>query len=134
MNVNQTMHQANLSKWTALFHEQRQSGLTIKDWCTQNGVSVYAFFYWKRIAKETYIQSILPGAVPAQSGQFPSLSGNTAGASEEHELYNLSNPHTPQVNPAPAAITLSLDDVRISFDADASDDRIFRILKAVRHA
>ena len=26
MNVNQTMHQANLSKWTALFHEQRQSG------------------------------------------------------------------------------------------------------------
>ena len=36
MNVNQTMHQANLSKWTALFHEQRQSGLTIKDWCSQN--------------------------------------------------------------------------------------------------
>ena len=58
MNVNQTMPQANLSKWTALLHEQRQSGLTIKDWCSQNNVSIYAFFYWKRIAKDAYVQSI----------------------------------------------------------------------------
>lgn len=133
MNVNQTMHQANLSKWTTLFHEQRQSGLTIKDWCSQNGVSVYAFFYWKRIAKETYVQSILPRSVPAQSDQLPCLSGNTASTTEEHELYNLSNSRTPQAKPAPAAITLSLYGVRISFDADASDDRIFQVLKAVRH-
>ena len=133
MNVNQTMHQANLSKWTALFHEQRQSGLTIKDWCSQNNVSVYAFFYWKRIAKETYVQSILPGSVPQpQSGQFSCLP-DTALVSEKHELYNLSNLHDQQPQPAPAPMTISFDNIQITFDTDVSDDRIFQILKAVRH-
>jgi len=133
MNVNQTMHQANLSKWTALFHEQRQSGLTIKDWCSQNNVSVYAFFYWKRIAKEAYVQSILPESVPQpQSGQFPCLP-DTAAAAEKHELYNLSNLCDHQTQSAPASVTISLDNIRITFGADASDDRIFQILKAVRH-
>ena len=133
MNVNQTMHQANLSKWTALFHEQRQSGLTIKDWCSQNNVSVYAFFYWKRIAKETYVQSILPRSVPQPQSDQLSCLPDTTPATEKHELYNLSNLHDHQPQPAPVPITISLDNIRITFDADASDDRIFQILKAVRH-
>lgn len=132
MNVNQTMHQANLSKWTALFHEQRQSGLTIKDWCSQNNVSVYAFFYWKRIAKETYVQSILPGSVP-QPDQLSCIPGTTIAADEKHELYDLSNLRHHKPQPAPAPITILLDNFRITFDADASDDRIFQVLKAVRH-
>ena len=133
MNVNQTMHQANLSKWTALFHEQRQSGLTIKDWCSQNNVSVYAFFYWKRIAKEAYVQSILPESVPQpQSGQLSCRPDSTV-ATEKHELYNLSNLCDHQTQPTPAPITISLDNIRITFDADASDERILQILKAVRH-
>lgn len=35
MNVKQKLHQANLAKWTALFHEQASSGLTIKNWCAR---------------------------------------------------------------------------------------------------
>ena len=51
MKSNQKIHQANLSKWTALFQEQADSGLTIKEWCNQNSLSIRAFYYWKRIAK-----------------------------------------------------------------------------------
>jgi len=35
MNVNQTLHQANLSKWSALINEQQSSGLNIKQWCLE---------------------------------------------------------------------------------------------------
>lgn len=133
MNVNQTMHLANLSKWTALFHEQRQSGLTIKDWCSQNNVSVYAFFYWKRIAKETYVQSILPGSVPQPQSDQLSCLPDTTPATEKHELYNLSNLRDHPSPTVPAPITISLDNIRITFDADVADERIFQILKAVRH-
>ena len=41
MNSNQTLHQVKLAKWTSLFHEQRESGLAVKDWCSQNAVSPY---------------------------------------------------------------------------------------------
>ncbi len=39
MNTNQTFRQANLAKWTAIFQEQKDSGMTIKDWCAQNNVA-----------------------------------------------------------------------------------------------
>ena len=63
MNAKQLLHQEKLNKWTAMFHEQHESGLSVKDWCTQNNVSPYAFFYWKRVAKENYMQSPSPSSV-----------------------------------------------------------------------
>ena len=55
MNATQTLHQATLAKWTAVFQEQKDSGLTIKEWCSQNDVSIHSFYYWKHIAKEEYL-------------------------------------------------------------------------------
>ncbi len=122
MNSNQTLHQAKLAKWTSLFHEQRESGLTVKDWCSQNNVSLYAFFYWKHIAKEAYVQSITPKA--------SSLSSACNDAS--HELYNLRDLRKPASLPA-NAVTLALPGIRIEFDGSASDEQILQVLKAVRH-
>lgn len=56
MNATQTLHQATLAKWTAVFQEQKDSGLTIKEWCSQNNVSLHSFYYWKHIAKDVTVR------------------------------------------------------------------------------
>ena len=64
MNAKQAFRQANLTKWTTIFQEQKSSGLTVKEWCAQNDISHHAFYYWKRLAKEAYAQTVMPEIVP----------------------------------------------------------------------
>ncbi len=64
MNTNQTLRQATLAKWSTIFQEQKSSRLTIKEWCSQMDISIHSFYYWKRIAKEEYLKSVMPEIVP----------------------------------------------------------------------
>ena len=43
MNVKQKLHQANLTKWTALFKEQISNGLTVKDWCAWINIFIHTY-------------------------------------------------------------------------------------------
>ena len=70
MKVNQKLHQAKLAKWVALLQDQASSGLPVKEWCAQNDVTVHAYYYWKRLAKEAYINSIIPEIVPLPAVQI----------------------------------------------------------------
>lgn len=38
--------QVNEEKWLSLIRECRSSGLTVIDWCNQNGVSIKGYYYW----------------------------------------------------------------------------------------
>ena len=145
MKSSQKLHLAKLAEWSVRFQEQASSGLSIKDWCSQNGVSLYAYQYWKRIAKEAYLDSLIPEIVqipepslPSASDELTSLSSPSthtelSKCSNSHNLYNSLDSHNTdmsQVQP----IRLSIGDIRIEFDTSSSDEDIFRILKAVRHA
>ena len=126
MKSNQKIHQANLSKWTALFQEQADSGLTIKEWCSQNSLSIHAFYYWKRIAKEAYVSSIMPEIVPLPIESLQPI----PASDDEHELYKLRESSEEKTN----SVTISIDDIHIEIGSTASDEMISGIIKAVRHA
>jgi transposase-like protein len=36
------------SQWAECIKECRSSGMTIRDWCDENGVSEKSFYYWQR--------------------------------------------------------------------------------------
>ena len=130
MNSKQAIRQASLAKWTALFKEQKASGLLVRDWCSQNNVSINAYYYWKRIAKDEYIKSLVPNIpqIPASSDE-PSDQLVNPDASQSHELYNLSN-----FQNATDPISVSIGDIRIEIGASAPDSMITRIIGAIRHA
>ena len=132
MKVNQRIHQAKLSKWTALFQEQAASGLTVRDWCNQKSLSIHAFYYWKRLAKEMYVSSIMPDIVPVSINEVPPAPVQDLSVQENlsksYKLRNSSSPSTPN------DVTVSIGDVNISIGACASDELISNIIKAVRHA
>ena len=134
MNARQTLHQANLAKWAALFHEQKESGLSVKEWCSQNDISQHAFYYWKHLAKEAYVRSIIPEIVPLpMNDPLPTPQSSSV---ESRDSYNSSETATSEA-PDPSvsdAVSLSTDDVQIRFSASASDDLILRVIKAVRYA
>ena len=73
MNVSKVTHQVKLDRWTAILKEQNSSGLSIKDWRSQNGIKRDQFFYWKRKLKESVLESALPEIVPVS---LPALSSD----------------------------------------------------------
>ena len=52
MNAHQKLHQLKLQEWIPRFSEQKESGLTIREWCKENGISIHKYNYWKRCLKE----------------------------------------------------------------------------------
>lgn len=148
MNASQKIHNATLNKWLSLFQDQAKSGKTVKVWCAENGLSFHAYYYWKRIAKETYYDSMAPDIVPisapvttiASAPQAPVLSDSdkssdfydsgksynsykSCNSLESHKSYNLREP-----------ISVSIGGISINIGAEASDELITRIIGAIRHA
>ena len=137
MNTDLKIRQAKLSRWTALFHEQASSGLNVKTWCDRNGVSIHAYYYWKRIVKEAYVDSILPDIVPLSVPDMPSTpSVPVQPDTSSHELYKLHDLR--ESNPAhaslPDTVTVSVGDIRIEFGANTPDDTILKLIKVARYA
>ena len=133
MNAKQKIHSTKLAIWNEHFKEQASGDLSVKDYCHQNNLSLYAFYYWKRIAKEDYVDSILPDIVPlsqssslvSQVPDSPSRETIQSVYSESRNLYNsLNSNHT----------HISINDISIDIGPSASDELILSIIKAVRHA
>ena len=40
MNARQKLHQIHLQEWTVRFADQKASGLTVRQWCEQNNLSI----------------------------------------------------------------------------------------------
>lgn len=129
MNNKQKLHQIKLKQWASLFPQQASSGLTVKVWCAENNISVYAYNYWKHKLKQEYVEASL---------------------SEQHDIVplttqisELTNPVNPVVLPSSFqsldsreirnTISISTGDALIQVTAKVSDEYLLRIIKAVRH-
>ena len=131
MTAKQKLHQANLVKWTSLFQEQSSSGLTVKDWCSQNNISIHSYNYWKHAAKEAYVDSILPEIVPIPAPA--SLSGMSPYPSETTS-FELRGSYNSRESLDAKSVSVSVGDICIEIGPSASDEIITSIIKAVRHA
>ncbi len=71
MSTKSLLHQAKLNEWISRFADQKASGLTVAEWCKQNSLSEYKYFYWKRLLKEEAIEQALPDIVPLAMPSAP---------------------------------------------------------------
>ena len=46
--LNKLNHRANLTQWQQLVYDCRHSGMTVKAWCAENGVSEKSYYYRQR--------------------------------------------------------------------------------------
>lgn len=48
MGMQKVAEKYQLSKWMQVIRERQESGLSIKDFCQEKGISRHAYFYWQR--------------------------------------------------------------------------------------
>lgn len=121
MNAQHKLHQLHLNEWASRFSEQKSSGLTIRQWCDQNNVSIHTYNYWKHILKEELASQVLPDIVPL------TIPESTASI--------VSQPPSVLTNRSiRATATLTIDHILIQVESDISEDFLRTIIKAVRHA
>lgn len=71
-------HEAKLALWTERIRECKASGLTVKEWCRQNGLGDKSYYYWMRkIKKEAFEvlqeQPVLPTPVMQEQAVFSEI-------------------------------------------------------------
>lgn len=106
-------------------------------WCDRNDISINAYYYWKRIVKEAYVDSILPDIVPIPVPDMQSLpSVPDQPDTSSHELYKLRDLHKPDPvqTSVSDAVIVSIGDIRIEFGSNTPDDTILRMIKVARYA
>lgn len=122
MSSHSKIHQVHLDSWASLIAEQVASDLTIRQWCTQNNVSIHKYNYWKHLLKEQVTDSVLPDIVP--------VSLPMQKAYELRESYNSCNLH----DSFPTnAISLSINGITIQVPSQLIP-MLPDIIKAVRYA
>lgn len=123
MNTRQKLHQLRMNEWATRFSDQKVSGLTVKEWCDQNDLSIHTYNYWKHALKEELASQVLPDIVPIM---IPESSASLAPIeSNDSILTNCAIRSTAK---------LTYNNLSIEFDSDISEAFLTAIIKAVRHA
>jgi hypothetical protein len=128
MNAKQKLHQVRLNEWTTRFKEQKASGLTVREWCDQNQVSIHTYNYWKHALKEELVDQMLPDIVPVALPDPVS-----------------SSLPTEQVSPCPVqadrairanctTVKLTINGISFEMDSTVPETFLHALIKAVRYA
>ena len=73
-----------LQQWALMVQEQKQSGLTVKEWCSQNNVTKDAFFYRQHRVRTALAAGVTSGSLPDTPAfaELKPVSGNGSFPSE----------------------------------------------------
>lgn len=142
MNTSKLAHQARLRSWAESFRDQKESGLTVMEWCSQNGVSKDAYFYWKRRLRDEYVESRLPEIV-----KIPLASETRDCASPKSSCTSRTSDTTDTTRAPVAAVSMPaqtcnnagsllmhIQDISLEINEDTPAALITNIIKAVRDA
>ena len=130
MSTKSILHQAKLNEWASRFADQKSSGLSVAEWCEQNNLSQYKFFYWKRQLKEEAIEQVLPEIVPLT---MPSVQPNEPLAIPTATVGSETCASCATFTSNLCA-RLYINGICIELDSSANEAFIKNIIKAVRHA
>lgn len=134
MTTKQKIHQANLAKWASLCREQAASGLTVKNWCSANDISIHAYNYWKHKLKLAAAESAIPDIVAiapidVESTVVESLPHESDELCDSHDAFDTSFSQT-----AENTLSISFNDIHMDIGTNTSDDLILKIIEVIRHA
>lgn len=130
MSTKSLLHQAKLNDWASRFADQKASGLSVTDWCKQNNLTEYKYYYWKKLLKEEAIEQALPDIVPLA---MPSVPKNKTQVSELASETSASRASCTSFASNTCA-RLYINGICIELDSSAPEAFIINLIKAVRHA
>lgn len=98
-------HRKNLARWQQLVSDCRNSGMTVKNWCAQNGITEKSYYYrqrkvWEAVrqleeVREASVQAESPAIIPCVAP----LTGTSMNISPTPALILRNKSWTVEVNP-----------------------------------
>ena len=135
MNTKQKIHQASLAQWSVRFSEQKASGLTVRQWCLQNNLSIHKYNYWKHQLKEDVVDQMLPEIVQISVPSSLS-SSNATPAANNHTVPDRVDRtiRATRANYTNTNIRLCIDGVALELEPSVSEDFLRALIRAVHYA
>ena len=104
--------------WMEDYARQQESGLTVRQWCQENGILPKTFYYRLKVLRE-------------EACSLMNIEQSKPAAKQEPEFVRVGLPKTEGVT---SGIRIKLDSAEISISPDASNDHVRMVLEAIAHA
>ena len=114
MTVQNTKKQYQITQWTQMIKEHRQSGLTVSSWCREQGLRPQTYYYRLRKVREAACQTI------AQE--------------QDTTFVPVTLPASAQCNSTATAAHIQTGNSSVFITDEASAEVIASLLKACSHA
>ena len=113
----------SIEEWKEIITTARESGLSDKDWCLANDVSVYTFYYNVRRLRKHSCE------VPATASQHERLQTKVVPLEIVNDTADvLSSPLNRQTTP----ISINCNGISVSIENGAAPDAILAVVRALR--
>ena len=113
----------SIEEWKEIITTARESGLSDKDWCLANDVSVYTFYYNVRRLRRHSCE------VPATASQHKQLQNKVVPL----EIVNSQDDLSPtSLNQRTTPISINCNGISVSIENSAAPDAIQAVVKALR--
>lgn len=124
-------HKYKLVEWSKLIQEQKNSGMTVIEWCRSTGNSKWAYYYWLRRLQSETLDDALASLMSKNA---------TALSTSENQFVEipLSAPPHPETDPVfqrkePVAI-LHVNGIQCGIMPEATQEFMSDLIGALRHA
>lgn len=123
MGIKEVKRQTNIRKWTQIFSERNASGLTVRQYCEEHGITKDQYYYWLKVVREAAIemaerQNALV-EIPTTRSDVPAVIP--------------SGEHVNEVRPDPC-ILIQTGTTMIQVDSTAPVALVRGIMEVIRHA
>ena len=121
MDTRKMAMELRVNHWASALHERRASGLSIRQWCRENGVGEKTYYYWQRKLREAAIQNLKPTAINLEPGGQALVPNGWAAVSE-----GILEPSTES-----SAVTIEIGKFRVSAGKDTSPEQLEKTLRVL---
>ena len=60
LTTREMTRQFRLQQWQDVFHDRKESGLTVNEYCQSHGIARDRYYYWLKVAREAAIEKAGP--------------------------------------------------------------------------
>lgn len=64
MDVQKVSHAVTKEQWKQLIIERQESGMTVRDWCLEKGITESNYYYWLKIIRQDLCDAMPSKFVP----------------------------------------------------------------------
>ena len=120
MNARKVTTNYRMKEWTGIVQDRINSGLSINEYCNQNGLSRNAYFYWlKKIRNRIIIDT-------------PALTEESTQNPISFQELSIPEPSVTVVTPQDQ-ISIGINGMTINVTKDTSKELLLRVLEVARH-